>query len=91
MCGNPDLKGYAWYVLPGKWILTIKYRISMIQLTEHKKKKNNKKEGPSVDNSNLLRIGNKIIMGGQGKEDPGWRWGRRGRKGGEAQRVMRMI
>ena len=31
----------------------------------------NKKEGLSVDTSVLLRIGNKIIMGGREREGPG--------------------
>jgi hypothetical protein len=41
----------------------------MIQLTDRRKL--NKKEGPSVDNSNPLRRENKTIMGGTGKEEPG--------------------
>jgi hypothetical protein len=32
----------------------------------------NMKEGQSVNASNLLRRGNKIIMRGRGKEKPGW-------------------
>ena len=34
--------------------------------------KPNKKGGPSVDASIPLRRGNKIIMGGRGREGPGW-------------------
>jgi hypothetical protein len=59
----------------------------------------NKKEGPSVYASIPLRMGNKIITEGRGKEDPGWERGE-GRKekghiryGGErreAQRAQRM-
>jgi hypothetical protein len=40
---DSDPKGHAWYVLTYKWILTIKYRISMIPPTDSKKL--NKKEG----------------------------------------------
>ena len=29
--GNPDTKGYAWYILTYKWILAIKSRIPMLQ------------------------------------------------------------
>jgi hypothetical protein len=39
----------------------------MIQLTGHMKL--NKKEGPSVDASVLLRRGNKITTGGRGREN----------------------
>jgi hypothetical protein len=38
----------------------------MIQLTDHVKF--NKKEGQSMDASKLLRRGNKIIMGGRGRD-----------------------
>jgi hypothetical protein len=41
--GNPDPKGYSWYVLTYKWILPIKYRITMLCSTNPKKL--NKKEG----------------------------------------------
>jgi hypothetical protein len=41
-----------------------KYRIPMIQLTDHMKF--NKKEGQSVDASIPIRRGNKITMGGTG-------------------------
>jgi hypothetical protein len=37
--------------------------------------KPNKKGGPSVDASIPLRRGNKIIMGGRGREGPGWERG----------------
>jgi hypothetical protein len=42
----------------------------MIQPTDHKKF--NKKEGPSEDASNILRRGNKIIIGDRERERPGW-------------------
>ena len=45
----------------------------MIYPTDHKKF--NKKEGPSEDASIPLRRGNKIIMGGRGREEPGWKRG----------------
>jgi hypothetical protein len=47
------------------------YRILIIQLKDSKKF--NKKEGPSEDASIPLRRGNKIIMGGKGRDDLGWR------------------
>jgi hypothetical protein len=56
-------------VLTDKWILDIKFRIPMIQLTDHMKL--NKKEGPSVDASIPFRRGNTIIMVGRGRERPG--------------------
>jgi hypothetical protein len=42
----------------------------MIQLTDHLKL--NKKEAHSVDASNTLRRGKKIITGGRGREGPEW-------------------
>lgn len=51
-----DPKEHAWYVLTDKWILAIKYRIPMIQLTYYKTL--NKKEGPRKT-SKLLRNGKK--------------------------------
>jgi hypothetical protein len=45
--GNLVPKGHVWYVLTDRWILAIKYRIPMLHSTEPKKQ--NKKEGPSVD------------------------------------------
>jgi hypothetical protein len=46
----------------------------MIQLTDHRKL--NKKDAPSVDTSNSLIRGNKIIMRGGGRETIWWerRW-----------------
>ena len=44
-----------------------KYRIILIQPTGHKKFK--KKEGPSEDASNPLRMGDKIVTGGRGRGD----------------------
>jgi len=41
----------------------------------------NKKEGPSMDASVLLRRGYKIIVGGRGREGPGWKRGRGGKNG----------
>jgi hypothetical protein len=46
------------------------FRMPMIQHTSHMKLKKN--EGPSVDSSVPLRRKNKIIIGGRGKEGPGW-------------------
>jgi hypothetical protein len=43
-----------------KWILVSKFRIPMIQFTEHMKLK--KKEDPSVGDSVLFRRRNKILM-----------------------------
>jgi hypothetical protein len=48
-----------------KWILTQKYRIPLIQLTDYMKLK---KEGPTEDVPFPLRRGNKIITGGRGKK-----------------------
>ena len=50
----------------------------MIQPTDHKKF--NKKEGPSEDASIPLRRENKIIMGGRGSEELGWKTGGRGER-----------
>jgi hypothetical protein len=52
----------------------------MIQLTDQMKL--NKKEGQSVDASNLLREGNKIITGGRGREGSDCESGGEGKKGG---------
>ena len=32
--GNSDPKGYTWYVLTNKWILSKKYKIPKIESTE---------------------------------------------------------
>ena len=61
-------KESIWYALTDKWTLTQKLRISKIQFTDHIKLK--KKEGQIVDASVLLRRGNKITMGGSGREEP---------------------
>jgi hypothetical protein len=51
----------------------------MIQPTDHRKF--SKKGDPSEDVSIPLRKGNKIIMGGRGKERPGWELGEGGNRG----------
>jgi hypothetical protein len=43
-----------------KWILAIKYRISMLYSTDPKKL--NKKEDPNKDPQTSLRMGNKIVI-----------------------------
>lgn len=70
---------YASYVLTDKWLLVQKLRISMVQFTDHKKL--NKIEAQSVNASIQLRMGNKIITGGRGREGPGWERGGREEKG----------
>jgi hypothetical protein len=55
-------KGYAWYVIIHKWILSIKYRIFMLQSIDPKK--SNSKESPREDAFISLRRGNKIDVGG---------------------------
>jgi hypothetical protein len=64
-------------MLTDKWILTKKYRIPRIQLTDHKMF--NKQEGLSEDASIPFRRRNKIITVGRGKK--GHRWDRGGGKG----------
>jgi hypothetical protein len=68
------------YALTDKWILAQKFGIPIIQLTDHMKLKN--KEDQSVDASVLFRTGNKIIMGGREREEPGRETEREG-KGGQ--------
>jgi hypothetical protein len=70
---------HTWYILTDKWILTLKLRIATIQFTEYMKL--NKKEDQSVNASILLRMENKIVMGGRG----GGTWeGERGEREKEA-------
>jgi hypothetical protein len=45
----------------------------------------NKKAGQSVDASNLFRMGNKIMMGGRGRE--GSQWEMRGEEKNQGNRV----
>ena len=52
-----------------KWILVQKFGITKIQFTDHMKFK--KKEDQYVDDSVLLRRGNKILMGGSGRNRGG--------------------
>jgi hypothetical protein len=74
-----------------------KYRILMKQPTDHRKF--NKKEDPSENASFPLRRGNKIIIGGTGREELGWERGGRVKNGAgsgmgqnrrEAQRARRI-
>jgi hypothetical protein len=76
MCGNPNPKGHVWYVLTDNWILAKKFGTTIIQLTDCRKL--NKKEDP-------LKRGNKIIIGGRGKEEPGWERGGSMKKGRQDQ------
>ena len=55
------------------------YRTPRIKHIDYKKF--NKKEGPSNDASIPLRRGNKIIMGGRGRERPGRERGGERRRG----------
>jgi hypothetical protein len=50
------------YALTDKWILTQKFGIHKIQFADHMKLK--KEKDQSVDASVFLRIGNKILSGG---------------------------
>ena len=59
--GNPITKEHTWYIFTDKWILTQKFWIPKIQLTDYMKLK--KKEDQSVGASVLLRKGNKTLMG----------------------------
>jgi hypothetical protein len=56
--GNPAPKGHGWYILTYKWILAIKYRITMLYSIDPKIP-NNKKD-PREDARILCRRGNKI-------------------------------
>jgi hypothetical protein len=68
--GNPDPKGYTWYVLTEKWILNKKYRIPIMQQKDSQKF--NKKKGLREKASISHRSGNKIIMGSRGREGSEW-------------------
>ena len=59
--GNPITKELTWYAFTDKWLLAQKL-ISKLQFSKYMKLK--KKEDQSVDTSFLLRMGNKIPMGG---------------------------
>ena len=85
------------YVLTNKWILAQEFRIPKIQLTDRMKL--NKKEVQSMNASIPLRIMNKIITGGRGREGPEWERGEgqkagtgsgMGRDSGEVQRTKKM-
>jgi hypothetical protein len=60
-CGNPITKEHTCYALPDKSKLAQKLRILTIKFTYDMKFK--KKEDQSVDDSVLLRRGNKILKG----------------------------
>ena len=79
----------TWYVLTDKWILAQQLRIPMIQLTKHMKF--NKKEGQSTEASNPLRRGNKIIIGGRGREGSRWERGEEGKKGSRTRYGRRQV
>ena len=59
---SPDTKEHTWYVLTDKWILTQKFRIPKIKLTNYMELK--KKENQFADTLVLLRRGSKISLGG---------------------------
>ena len=59
---NPVTKEHTWHALTDKWILTHKFRITIIKFRDHMKLK--KKEEQSVDASVFLRRENKILIGG---------------------------
>jgi hypothetical protein len=63
-----DPKENALYVLTVKWILAKRYRMPKIHPIDPKKL--NKREDTTKHASIPLRRGNKIIMGGRGKERP---------------------
>jgi hypothetical protein len=60
--GNPITKEHTWYALTDKWILYQNFRIPKFQFIDHMKIK--RKEYQSVDDSVLLRRGNKILTEG---------------------------
>ena len=62
-----------------KWILGKKFRIPIIQLTDHMWL--NKKEGPNVNISIPFGRGNKIIMESRGKGGPQWEKGEGDKRG----------
>ena len=90
------LKRHAQYVFTDKQILAKNYRIPMIQ----PKTIEVKQEGSTSEDASIpLRLGNKIVMGGRGKEGPGWERRGRGEQGDriryweirrEAQRVSKI-
>jgi hypothetical protein len=63
-------KAHAWYIPTDKWILALKYRITRIQPTDHKKF--NKQKGLSDEVSIVLRRGKEIITGIRVTAEPGW-------------------
>jgi hypothetical protein len=60
--GNPITKEHTWYAITYKWLLAQKFWIAKIQFRDHRKFKKKKKQG--LDTSDLLRMGNKLPMGG---------------------------
>jgi hypothetical protein len=61
-CGNLTTKEHTLHALSDKWILAQKIRIPKKQFAKHLKLRN--MEDQSVDTLFLLKIGNKIHMGG---------------------------
>jgi len=61
----------TWYVLIYKWILAIKYRVTILYSTYPKKVSN--KEGPKEDALISLRRGNKIDIRGEWREEIVWK------------------
>ena len=59
-------RNQTWYKLTDKWVLTKDHGVSTIKLRDHMKFK--RKEDQRVDDSVLLRRGNKIIKGSRGWE-----------------------
>jgi hypothetical protein len=70
----PDPKVHGMHSLISIHLLSKKYRIPMIQLTDSEKFKK-KKKGPCKDASKSLRRWNKRITGGRRSKESGWEKG----------------
>jgi hypothetical protein len=71
--GNPDTERHTWYAFTYKWILAIKFLITMLQSTDPKKLSNWK--GPRKDAWISRRSRNKIDIWSSWKKVTGWKRG----------------
>jgi hypothetical protein len=71
--GNPVPKGHEWYLLSGKSILAIKYRIAMLCYTHRPKEAKQEKKSPSRRNKVVIRSSWKEGTLREGVQNQVWR------------------
>ena len=77
---NPDPKGHVWHILSYKWILAIKYRITMLWSQTHRSQITKKAQGSVFESFSGGEINSYLRLMEKGKW---WQRGWEGKHGGE--------